>query len=121
MSAEILDTTGGILTVRIAGTLTHPELRAVQKSAAEILQRQGRMRILVLAEGFQGWARGGDWGDLSLQAESDPFIKKMAIVGEQKWEDLAVLFAAKGFRQFPVEYFPPAGLGEARAWLAAAP
>lgn len=121
MSAEIQDATGGILTVRITGKLSQPELRAVQKSAAEILQRQGRMRILVLAEGFQGWERGGDWGDLSFQVGSDPFIERMAIVGEKKWEDLAVLFAAKGLRQFPVEYFPPAELAQARAWLAAAP
>jgi hypothetical protein len=121
MSAEIVDTAGGILTVRITGRLTHPELRTAQKSAAEILQQQGKMRILVLAENFQGWERGGDWGDLSFQMENDASIEKMAIVGEREWEDLSVIFAGKEFRQFPVEYFQPADLTKARAWLAANP
>jgi hypothetical protein len=121
MSAEIADATGGVLTVRIAGKLTHPELRAVQQQAAEILRRQSKMRVLVLAENFEGWERGGAWGDLSFQMENDPRIEKMAIVGDRKWEDLAVLFAAKGLRRFPVEYFQSADLAKARAWLAAAP
>jgi hypothetical protein len=121
MSAEIVDTTGGVVTVRITGKLTHPELRAAQKSMAENLQQQSRMCILVLAQGFQGWERGGDWGDLSFQMENDPSIKKMAVVGEKKWEELALIFAGKGFREFPVEYFPTADLAKARAWLATDP
>ena len=121
MSAEIVDTAGGILTVRINGKLTYPELCAAQKSVAEILQRQSRMRILVLAEGFQGWERESDWGDISFQLENDPFIEKMAVVGEREWEDLVTLFAGKVFREFPIEYFQPADLTMARAWLAANP
>jgi hypothetical protein len=118
MSAEFVNTASGILTVRITGKLTCPELRAAQKGATEIVQQQSKMRILVLAGDFQGWERGGDWGDLSFQTENDPNIAKMAVVGERKWEDLALVFAGKGFRQFPVEYFQPADLTKARAWLA---
>ncbi len=119
MSAEILDTADGILTVRITGKLTHPELRAAQKSAATILKQQGRMSILVLGENFEGWERGGDWGDLSFQLDHDASIEKMAIVGERKWEDLSLIFAGKEFRKFPIEYFQPGDLTKARAWLAA--
>ena len=79
------------------------------------------MSILVLTEGFQGWERGGDWGDLSFQMGNDSFIEKLAIVGEKQWEDLALLFAAKGFRRFPVEYFQPTELSRAHAWLAPKP
>jgi hypothetical protein len=43
----------------------------------------------------------------------------MAIVGDRKWDDLALMFTAKGLRAFPIEYFEPAQLGAARAWLAA--
>ena len=120
MGAEIVGIADGILTVRITGKLTQPELRAAQNQMAAILQRQSKTRILVLAEGFQGWAQGGDWGDLSFQMENDPFIEKMAIVGEKKWEDLALIFAAQGLRKFPVEYFQTADLVKARSWLATA-
>jgi hypothetical protein len=43
----------------------------------------------------------------------------MAMVGEKKWEQLALIFAAKPIRKFPVEYFQPAELEKARTWLAA--
>jgi hypothetical protein len=51
--------------------------------------------------------------------DSDPHIKKMAIVGEKRWEELALIFAARPIRSFPIEYFGPAELERARAWLAA--
>ena len=121
MSVEIVNVTDKILTLKVAGKLTQPELAAAQKQAAGILQQQGRMSILVLTDGFQGWERGGDWGDLSFQMGNDTLIEKLAIVGEKQWEGLALLFASKGFRSFPVEYFPPTELNVARAWLTAAP
>ena len=121
MSAEIVNTADGILTLKVAGKLTQPELAAAQRQAAEILQQQGKMGILVLTEKFQGWEQEGDWGDLSFQMGNDSFIEKLAIVGEKQWEGLALLFASKGFRSFPVEYFPPTELSKARTWLAAKP
>jgi SpoIIAA-like len=118
MSAEIVGVADGTLTLKIAGKLAYPELRSVQKSATEIISKQGKIRILVLGEGFQGWEKEGDWGNLSFQNENDARIEKMAIVCEKKWEDLSLMFVGKGLRKFPVEYFQPADLAKARAWLA---
>ena len=42
----------------------------------------------------------------------------MAIVGDEQWKDLALMFTAKGFRPFPIEYFAPGGLAKAHTWLA---
>jgi hypothetical protein len=117
MSAEIVSNTGGIITIKITGKLAQAELAASQKAAAEILRQQGRARLLVVADKFQGWEKRGDWGDLSGQAELDPYLEKMAIVGEQKWQDLALVFAGKGIRRVPVEYFSPADMDKARDWL----
>lgn len=117
MSAEIINTADGILTVKMSGRLAQGELAGVQQQAAELLRPQSKTAILVLAENFQGWERGGDWNDLAFQMENDRYIKKLAIVGDRKWEDLALLFAAKGIRKFPIEYFPPDQAVKARAWL----
>ena len=43
----------------------------------------------------------------------------MAIVGERRWEELALLFTAKGLRTFSIQYFDPAQVATARAWLVA--
>lgn len=118
MSAEIVSDTGGIITARITGKLTQPELVALQDAAAGIIRQRGNARLLVIVEEFQGWEKGGDWGDLWFQANCDPFIEKIAIVGDQQWADLALLFVGKGVRCVPIEYFQPADLPKAKAWLA---
>lgn len=41
----------------------------------------------------------------------------MAIVGERRWEELALLFTAKGLRSFPIQYFGSGQAADARAWL----
>lgn len=118
MSAEIIGATEGVITARVSGKLRQEELYALQASAADLIKRQGKVRILILAEGFEGWERGGDWGDLSFQTAHDAQIERMAFVGDQKWQDPALLFTAQGLRKFPIEYFAPADLVKARAWLA---
>ena|SRR5438034_5461657 len=117
MSAKIESNTRGVLTIKVTGTLSQPELSAARKAAAEILQKQGRGCILIDAQKFAGWEKGGDWGDLSGQTELDPQVEKLAIVGEKKWEDFALIFAGQGLRRFPIEYFLPADLPKAHAWL----
>jgi hypothetical protein len=118
MSAEILSIDGEILTARITGMLAQPELAALQQSAAGIIRQQGHVRILIIVEDFQGWQKGGDWDDVSFM-ENDPHIEKMAIVGEKEWEELALIFTAQTMRKFPIEYFQPADLAQARDWLMA--
>ena len=118
MSAEFTNYTDGILSARISGKLTHTELVALQHAASDLIKLEGKVRLLVMVEDFQGWERGGDWGDLSFQSEHDAHIEKMAIVGDRKWQDLALLFASKGLRKFPIEYYESGELAKARAWLA---
>jgi hypothetical protein len=118
MSAEIVGNAGGIVTMRVSGTLLEPELASAQKTLANIIRQQGKVRVLVLVEGFEGWGRG-EWNDIEFQERNDPSVEKMAIVGDKKWKDLALLFTAKGLRPFPIEYFAPGEQAKAQAWLAA--
>lgn len=119
MGARILGLTGDILTVKVTGRLERAEFEEAQRAAALLIREHSPVRILVLTEGFKGWARGGDWGDLSFQIDNDKHIAKMAVVAEEDWEDLILMFTGKGLRPFPVEHFSPADEAKARAWLAA--
>jgi len=118
MSAEIASVADHVLTAKVSGTLTQPELASLQSAAAKIIGTGGKWRLLVLTENFAGWERGGTWNDFSF-SDSDASIERMAIVGDRKWEDLALLFTAKGLRAFPIEYFTPDQLAAAQDWLAA--
>lgn len=107
----------GIITWTITGQLTQPDLAVAQKATADLIRKHGHVRILVLAEKFTGWAKTGDWGDLSFQIDNDRNIVKVAVVVDQQWEDLMDAFIGKGLRQFPVECFRPSDRSEAVKWL----
>jgi len=117
MSAEIVNTNGGVVTARVSGTLTQKELTALQMSVGDIIQKQGVTRLLVLVENFNGWEAGATWGDFTFQLRHDASVERMAIVGDKTWKDLALLFTSQGLRPFPIEYFDTAQLVAARAWI----
>lgn len=119
MSVELADVTGRVLTLKVTGGLTAPELAASQRVAGEIIDKLGKSRLLILVEDFQGMATDGDWGDISFQANYDPFIERIAIVSEKEWKEAALLFTGKGIRRVAIEHFQPADLEKARAWVSA--
>ena len=121
MSAQVGAVEDGILTLTVSGTLTQSELAEVQQAAADIIRAQGKVRLLVLAGDFAGWERDGEWDDFSFQEAFDPYIEKMAIVGDTRWEDLTLIFVAKDLRSFPIEYFAAGDVDKAQAWLKANP
>lgn len=118
MSAQILDAMDGVITVEITGTISPAELAANQAAMLKQLQDWDGGAMLIICEEFSGFA-DGDWTDLSFQAVADPLIRKMAIIGQQQWEDMALAFTGRGHRPFPIEFFPTGHLREANAWLKA--
>lgn len=118
MGVQILNAEAGLMTIRLTGKLSYPELAEAHKEAAAILSAQGKMRVLVVADAFTGWEREGDWGNLSFQNENDRYISRIALVGDKQWETLALLFAGQGVRSVPVAFFDLGELAKARLWLA---
>lgn len=120
MAAQVLGVDGGQLTVQISGRLLQSDLIALQKQVAAEIDRHGDLRILVLTDQFEGWEREGAWNDFSFQEGYDERIRAMAIVGEEQWRDLALLFTSQGLRRFPIEFFGAPRRAQAERWLAAA-
>jgi hypothetical protein len=121
MGAEIVACNDGIVTVVISGLLAPADWVAVQKIMGEVIQKRGKASMLVLAPGFQGWAPGEEWDDLSFFEENDQYMEKMAIVGEKKWEEPLLIFFGQGFRRCRVEYFLSEEVDKARTWLTEVP
>ena len=93
------------------------ELKAAQKEAEEVIKKEGHLRILVVLENFAGWEKAKGWGDVSFPERNDPYIKKIAIVGDTEWRDLVYAFTGKGLRIVPIEYFGANQEDAARLWL----
>ena len=107
----------GIYVIRLSGIFTNQEHKKIQNAGRAMIDRSEKIRVLILAEGFSGWGREGDWGDLTFMLEYDPYIDKIAVVADEQWRDMMLMFLAKGYRKAAVEFFPLGQENKARAWL----
>ncbi|HEX7232344.1 MAG TPA: STAS/SEC14 domain-containing protein [Candidatus Binatia bacterium] len=117
MPFTILDASGPLITVKISGEIGREEVGQIQATALKTIQQCGKISALFTLDDFRGWKRDGHWGDISFMTQHDQDIAKIAVVGEEQWRDLVCAFLAKGFRSAAIEYFLPAELVKARAWL----
>lgn len=117
MAFTVLDTSGPVISAKISGELSKSEVSQIQAAALEAIRRCGKISALFILENFHGWKREGEWGDVSFLIEHDKEIGKIAVVGEDQWRDFTYAFLAKGFRETQIEFFLPADLTKARAWL----
>ena len=117
MAVEIIDAAGKLLQIRIRGMLKKADYDRIIQIAKEAIAREGKIRALAILEGFEGWERHEEWGDVSFMMEQGQHIEKMAIVGDEKWRDDALAFTAKGFRPTAIEFFAGSRMNEARLWL----
>jgi len=118
MPVEIIDASRKLVQVKIRGVLTKADHERIIQIAKEAIAREGKIRALAILEGFEGWERHEEWGDVSFMIGQGQHIEKMAIVGDEKWRDDALAFTAKGFRPTAIEFFAASRLNEARIWLA---
>jgi len=113
----MIDVSGKVLQIKVRGILKKADYDQIIQIAKVTIAREGKVRALVMLEGFQGWERHEDWGDISFMMEQGQHIEKMAIVGDEKWRDDALAFTAKGFRPTAIEFFTASRMNEARIWL----
>jgi hypothetical protein len=118
MSVKIEYEADDIYVLRISGILKQSEFSAEQTAVARKIDSGSKPRLLFILENFDGWERGADWNDLDFMISHGGKISKIAIVGEPRWETLALAFAGAGVRRAPVKFFPPNELEQAKEWLA---
>lgn len=103
--------------IHVTGKISVAEVQQIQTACESAIQKNGSIKLLVILDGFQGWQQQQGWDDSSFAQRNDPFIKKFAIVGDEKWRDLSYVFTLKGLRPFPIEYFESGQIDQARSWL----
>jgi hypothetical protein len=121
MTHEILHFNGdGIVHARLRGTMTLADQQALEGLAKSLIDAGGKVRLLVTLEEFEGWQKDSAWGDdLGFQLDYGNKIVRIAVVGDQRWKDQALMFVGKGFRDTEVEFFQPDSLARAKAWIQA--
>ena len=119
MGLAIQQDKGDVYVVQINGMLTKKEFDEARDNAAKKLGFFDRAKVLVIAEKFDGWEPGADWGDSTFFTWHGWKITKIAIVADPQWKSKFLAFTVAGMRRAPVEFFPTGQTEQARAWLAA--
>jgi len=66
MSIEVESDEGGLVVIKISGTLTKEELDRAQTECEESIERAGRIGILVVAKDFAGWDQSDNWEEFDI-------------------------------------------------------
>ncbi|MCW8886015.1 MAG: STAS/SEC14 domain-containing protein [Motiliproteus sp.] len=106
----------GIVEVTVSGKMGVEEFRALQQDGQSPLTSQTGLKILIIADGFEGW-QSGDWEETGFDEQVDQNITAMAVMMEPRWHDQASLFMAKDLRPIAIEFFTPDRQALARRWL----
>ena len=117
MGLSIQKDKGDVHLLQVTGILTKKEFDDARDNAAKKLGFFDRVKLLVIAEKFDGWEPGADWGDSSFFSWHGWKITKIAIVADPQWKSKFLGFTVAGMRRAPVEFFPTGQAEAARAWL----
>jgi hypothetical protein len=117
MSIGLEHERGNVFRMDVRGRLRKRDLEACQERLVGEMVRLGTVRLLFVLDGFEGWEPHDDWRDLTFYVKHGDAIDRIAIVGQERWRSLALMFAIADLRKAPVEFFPESALAEARAWL----
>jgi len=117
MSVSFTKESEDLFVVSIEGVLTFDELKEIENKFTAAIDRSRKIKGLILAENFSGWAKEGDWGNLEFMLKNDPYIQKIAVVANEEKKDDLLIFLLKGMREALVEFFPAGEKQKALDWL----
>jgi len=105
-----------VVKVVVSGKLSVTDQVEIKNHTMNHVAKNGPVRVLVAIKDFEGWTKDEKWDDFTLQV-ADENILKMAIVANEQFRDRALMFVGKGFRSFPIDFFPDGQLRDAHDWL----
>lgn len=119
MSVKIEEKKGAnLLNVVITGQLSSADYEAFTPMIERLINKYGKVRMLVEMRDFHGWDAGALWEDIKFDVKHYSDIEKLALVGESKWEKGMSAFC-RPFTSAAIRYFNISNIAEAREWISA--
>ena len=106
----------GVLAFKAVGKLTHADYQKFLPMLEEAIKEQGEVSLLLELENFHGWDREAAKDDYQFAKSHLDKFRRIAIVGESRWEKWMTLLA-KPFVDVEVRFFTPDQLSEAWDWV----
>lgn len=118
---EASDNGASIISIRFTGKLTRDDYELFVPELERLLDKPGRLRLLMALIDFKGWSPAALWEDAKLgvrQFKNLDKVDKIAVVGDRTWEEKASTLA-KPFVKADLRYFDASELDQARQWVMA--
>ncbi len=117
MSVEFQEEAEGkILHVRLSDKLAREDYESLMPTFERLIERHGKLRILLKMDHFHGWTAGALWEDIKVDVKHFNDVERIAMVGDKAWEKGMSVFC-KPFTTATVRYFDHSQIGEAREWI----
>ena len=118
MTIKVVFESPDLVIVRTHGVLLRAEVDAAKREVHACMQQNGRLHVLiVIDDGFGDLEAFSTWEDIEEDAFIQRHVIRLAIVGDLRWRDKAVLFFMNAVGRFQIHYFQPEHDFLARAWL----
>jgi stage II sporulation SpoAA-like protein len=117
MAIKLNDYEGGkLLEVEVSGKLHREDYPHFIPEFERHVQDHGKVRVLFDMRDFHGWDMGALWEDTKFNLTHFKDIERLAMVGDQKWEEWMAGFC-RAFTTAKIRYFDENHKSDARDWL----
>lgn len=107
-----------LVNIQVSGTMRRAEVDACKHQMHDLMQLHGKCLVTITLEpGFSNLEAFARWDDIDVDHYIKRHIIRLAVVGDLRWRDNALLFLFNTMVPFQIEYFPAVQAEFARAWL----
>ncbi len=105
-----------VVGLKLCGKLRDGDYKEFIPTMETILTAEGKVRLFVQYEDFQGWDMHAAWDDLTFRLKHYSDFERIAMVGDHKWEKWMANFF-RPFTKAKVQYFDRSEVDAAWKWL----
>ena len=105
-----------VVGVKLSGKLHDEDYRRFVPMIESILTAEGKVRLFVQFEEFQGWDMHAAWDDFKFALQHYSDFERIAMVGDRRWEKW-MSSVCKPFTKAKVKYFDRSEVDAAWKWL----
>ena len=107
---------GNVIGFRLSGKLHDEDYKVFVPELEALIEREGKIRMLVQLEDFRGWDLHAAWDDIVFDIKHYDDLERIALVGEPGWNEWMVKLS-KPFTASEIMFFPIDEIDAAWDWL----
>jgi hypothetical protein len=116
MIEQLPSSSQNVLGFRLSGKLHDEDYKHFVPTIDAAVAQSGKIRLLAEFHDFHGWDLHALWDDIKFSTTHCTQIEKIALVGENKWEEWMAK-VCKPFTMAKIQYFDASQMGAAWTWL----